>query len=229
MKVLAINGSPHYPHGSCSSMINNMFREFKNQGVETEHLALYEKKIKICDGCGKCNKEGTCHIDDDVKEIQGKMIDADGIVLASPLYCGHITGVFKNFLDRSLSMGQNPCLKGKYAASLCAYGGVANPDIATDFLLNFVLGMGAYPVGKVIATTEALIVNDDDKAKTRRLALEMIEVFDERKAFDIEKYSFDSEFSKGLQSFIENGCYFLSKDFGYREVIRREEAEGVSL
>ena len=67
-----------------------------------ELLELKGKKINYCLGCNTCQKNGgTCVYKDDVPEILEKMIKADIIVLASPIYFYSITGQMKTLIDRS--------------------------------------------------------------------------------------------------------------------------------
>lgn len=70
------------------------------QQFETEYIMLGEKNIEVCRGCLTCTKVGTCPIQDDVKEIEKKMEDADLIIFGSPVHISHVSAVYKNFLDR---------------------------------------------------------------------------------------------------------------------------------
>ena len=66
-----------------------------------ELLELKGKKINYCLGCNTCQSNGgTCVYKDDVSEILDKMINADIIVLASPIYFYSITGQMKTLIDR---------------------------------------------------------------------------------------------------------------------------------
>ena len=68
-----------------------------------ELLELKGKKINYCLGCNTCQKNGgTCVYKDNVPEILEKMIKADVIVLASPIYFYSITGQMKTLIDRSM-------------------------------------------------------------------------------------------------------------------------------
>lgn len=80
--------------------------QFKKGAEESENsvelLELKGKKINYCLGCNTCQKNGgTCVYKDDVPEILEKMINADIIVLASPIYFYSITGQMKTLIDRS--------------------------------------------------------------------------------------------------------------------------------
>ena len=89
--------------------------------------------------------EGVCPLKDDVKEIQDKILEADGIVYASPIYVGHISGLLKNFIDRCFAIAHRPSFHDKYAASISAYAGIGDIDMVTDYMLNHLSGQGALP------------------------------------------------------------------------------------
>ena len=68
--------------------------------VETELITLADKEIKPCDACRTCRTTKECHIRDDVESIFNKMVDADGIILATPVYFGSATPQMKALIDR---------------------------------------------------------------------------------------------------------------------------------
>lgn len=71
---------------------------------KVELLELKGKKINFCLGCNTCQRNGgTCVYKDDAIEITDKMIKADVIVLASPVYFYSITGQMKTVIDRCYS------------------------------------------------------------------------------------------------------------------------------
>ncbi len=69
--------------------------------VETELITLADKDIKPCDGCRSCKTTKECHIDDDMRSIFDKMVRADGIILATPVYFGSATPQIKALIDRT--------------------------------------------------------------------------------------------------------------------------------
>lgn len=215
MKLLAINGSPHGKFGSCSYLIKCMFGECQKLGAETEEIRLFKHKINFCTGCGKCMSEGECVQKDDTKEIQDKMRAADGIVLASPVWVLHVTGILKNFIDRCLPMGHRPGLHGKYTASLSAFAGIGDIDMVADYMLNFIVGQGAYPVGKVCAFTMDLKISKEDQEKARQLGRDMMEAYYSKKDPDWENKVFKHEEFKHMKEFITARKDFVKEDFKY--------------
>jgi multimeric flavodoxin WrbA len=101
MKVLAINGSP-CKDGNCYHALARMGARLENEGIGFEVVHVGDKAIRGCIACGSCGKTGTCVFADDlVNETVLKMAQADGIVLASPVYYSGVAGTMKCFLDRA--------------------------------------------------------------------------------------------------------------------------------
>lgn len=100
MKVIAVNGSPH-ANGNTAASIKTVFAELEADGIETEILNIGSSEITGCRGCGACLKSGHCAFaDSEFDAWVEKLNRADGILLASPVYYGNMTGSMKSFLDR---------------------------------------------------------------------------------------------------------------------------------
>jgi multimeric flavodoxin WrbA len=103
MKVVAFNGSAR-KDGNTAILVTTLFKQLKKEKVETELVQLAGKKIRGCTACGKCfaNQDKKCIIDNDiVNECIGKMLDADGIILASPTYFADVSTEMKALIDRA--------------------------------------------------------------------------------------------------------------------------------
>ena len=103
MKVIGINGSAR-KDGNTANLINHVFEELKKEGIETEMIQLSGKKIRGCLACRQCvvNKDKHCSVkSDDINEIIDKMIEADGIILASPTYFANVSSEMKALIDRT--------------------------------------------------------------------------------------------------------------------------------
>ena len=85
MKVLIINGSPRV-NGNTSVAVREMEKVFAEEGVETEVVQVGNKDIRGCIACGYCGENGKCVFNDVVNELASKFEDADGLVVASPVY-----------------------------------------------------------------------------------------------------------------------------------------------
>ena len=85
MKVLIINGSPRV-NGNTSVAVREMEKVFVEEGVETEVVQVGNKDIRGCIACGYCRENGKCVFNDVVNELAPKFEEADGLVVASPVY-----------------------------------------------------------------------------------------------------------------------------------------------
>lgn len=99
MKVLMINGSPR-ANGNTVVALSEMENIFKENGIDVETLNIGNKVIRGCVACGTCYKSGHCVFDDEVNEIAPKFEEADGLVIASPVYYASANATLIAFLDR---------------------------------------------------------------------------------------------------------------------------------
>ena len=99
MKVLIVNGSPHRD-GNVSVAIRELKKVFSAEGVEVANVELGIKRVPGCLGCYMCKKLGKCVVEDVVNEAADKFKEADGLVVASPVYYASPNGTIVSFLDR---------------------------------------------------------------------------------------------------------------------------------
>ena len=99
MKVLIINGSPRI-NGNTSLAIKEMEKIFETQGVETETVQVGNKDVRGCIACRRCGELGKCVFDDIVNELAPKFREADGLVVASPVYYASANATLIAVLDR---------------------------------------------------------------------------------------------------------------------------------
>ncbi len=116
MKVLLINGSPKQ-NGNTAYALSQMAEVFAAEGVETETIQVGSREIRGCIGCGSCYKSGKCVFDDLVNEVAGKLKEADGMVVGSPVYYASPNGTLISFLDR-LFYSNHADLRMKVGASV---------------------------------------------------------------------------------------------------------------
>ena len=103
MKVIAFNGSAR-KDGNTAILVRQTLGVLEAEGIETEMVQLAGQVIRGCTACGQCykNKNGRCVIDNDVvNECIEKMVQADGIILASPTYFSDVTAEMKALIDRA--------------------------------------------------------------------------------------------------------------------------------
>lgn len=100
MKVIAISGSPR-KNGNTEHACNVALTPIAAAGIETELISLAGKDIQPCIACGACEKAKRCVAHkDDFDPIYDTAINADGIILASPVYFGCATGPICNCMHR---------------------------------------------------------------------------------------------------------------------------------
>lgn len=126
MKVVAINGSPRQK-GNTSILLGVVLAELEAQGIATEVIQIGGQAIAGCKACYACAKhqDQTCAIKTDAFNAwYAKVLEADGLILASPTYYTDITSEMKAFIDRAgfVSRNNGILLAGKVGASLVAMG-----------------------------------------------------------------------------------------------------------
>ena len=99
MKVLMINGSPRQ-ESNTGLALAEMKPVFLDAGVEVDEMQIGRQAIRGCIACGKCAELGKCVFDDAVNEAAEKFRDADGLVIASPVYYASANATLIALLDR---------------------------------------------------------------------------------------------------------------------------------
>lgn len=99
MKVLILNGSPRVG-GNTSIALDEMVKVFEAEGVEAEVCQIGSKNIRGCIACNKCSELGHCVFNDTVNELAPKFEEADGLVVASPVYYASANATLVACLDR---------------------------------------------------------------------------------------------------------------------------------
>lgn len=125
MKVLLINGSPR-KEGNTSIALKEVADELNREGIETETIQIGMQVIRGCLACGYCHKNGKCVIDDIVNKISEKFKEADGLVIASPVYYASANGTLISFLDRLFySSPFDKTMKVGASIAVCRRGGAS--------------------------------------------------------------------------------------------------------
>jgi multimeric flavodoxin WrbA len=103
MKVLALCGSPRR-NGNTEFLLSRLLEQLNQAGHETRLLKIADLEIRPCDGCGACgkSKDRTCILDgDDFQTCFQAMVEADILVVGSPVYFGSATPQLMTLLDRA--------------------------------------------------------------------------------------------------------------------------------
>ena len=119
MKVVAVCGS--HRKGNTEWMLKKLLERVEENGAEVELILLRKANIKMCIGCLSCeaggkDRKGICKINDDMNAIYPKLLAADCLVFGTPAYFELVSGILKNFMDRTCAIW--PRLEGKPLAGI---------------------------------------------------------------------------------------------------------------
>lgn len=100
-QVLILSASPR-KGGNSDTLCDEFLRGAQEAGHDVEKIFLRERNIAYCTGCGVCNQTHKCVQKDDMAEILDKMVRADVIVLATPVYFYTMDAQMKTLIDRTV-------------------------------------------------------------------------------------------------------------------------------
>lgn len=188
--VVAFNGSPR-KHSNTGILIQFVFEELEKEGIICECIQIGGKLLHGCQACGVCRRyPGACAFTDDpVNDWIGRLINADGFLLASPTYFANVTAEMKAFIDRAgyVTGGMGDILAGKIGApvavarrggamqaynALMAFFGVRNVVVPASSYWNIAYGNAP---GDVLKDTEGV-------ATMRRLGQNMASLLKDQAA-----------------------------------------------
>ena len=155
LNVLGISASPR-PSGNTATLLEKALAGARAEGAETELLSLAGKEIKPCDGCNACFTTGSCHIEDDMADVYGRMTAADGIIFGSPVYLYGMPAQLKALIDRTYAPPPGGGrLTNKVGGIVVVAGSVGVIDVVKDLYFYFAVKkmlpggwLGAYATGK---------------------------------------------------------------------------------
>ena len=99
LRVLGLSASPR-AEGNSDLLLREALSGAQAAGAETEYVALRELNIAPCQECGACHKLGTCRFDDDFQIVFQKMLQADRLVFATPVFFMGVCTQGKLLIDR---------------------------------------------------------------------------------------------------------------------------------
>lgn len=133
--VLIVKGSPRI-NGNSAALAEQVYAGAKGAGAEVEIVNVAEMDIRPCDACDACKEDfGGCIVEDDMQALYPKLVEADVIVLAFPIYWFTINAQMKLFIDRwyALENEQGYLLSDKQLALVFVY---ADTDLYTSGGIN---------------------------------------------------------------------------------------------
>lgn len=162
--VLIISASPR-KHGNSDLLCDQFEKGAKESGHTVEKVFLADRTIGYCRGCGVCNSTHKCVQKDDMAEILDKMVEADVIVLATPVYFYSMDGQMKTFIDRTVPRYTEIRDKDFYFIMTAADTEKANLNRTMEAFRGFtedclpgareagiIYGVGAWQVGEIKET-----------------------------------------------------------------------------
>ncbi len=156
-KVIVISTSLR--HGSNSDLLANQFvLGAKEAGNDVEKISLVGKNIQFCKGCLACQKLGRCVIGDDVNSIMEKVLRAEVVVWATPIYYYEMSGQMKTLIDRMNAMyEQDYSFRDVYLLTTAAEDDEQTPKRAETGLTGWI---DCYPKSRLAGTLFCGGVND---------------------------------------------------------------------
>ncbi len=154
MNVLAIVSSPR-PAGNTHRLVALALEQLREEcstfgdELEAETVSLARLNIKTCVGCRACFDKGedSCPLQDDVPALRDKLLRADALILASPVFVEDVNGILKNWIDRMAYGCHRPPFCLKKALVLTTSGGGASSH-ALRTMASALVAWGFHIVGK---------------------------------------------------------------------------------
>ncbi len=142
MKVLMLNGSPK-AKGNTALALAEMEKIFRQEGIEVETVQVGNQSVRGCIACNGCAQNDKCVFDDVVNELAPKFQEADGLVVASPVYYASANATLIAVLDRLFySTGFSKTMKVGASVAVARRGGCS----ATFDMLNKYFTISGMPV-----------------------------------------------------------------------------------
>ncbi|MFC1836321.1 flavodoxin family protein, partial [Thermodesulfobacteriota bacterium] len=103
MKILGIYGSPR-KGGNTDTLLDEALKSAESCGAEVSTIRVCDLNISGCIECGSCDDTGECVVDDDMNQVYPRLLEADAIVLAAPMFFYSVPAQAKALIDRCQAM-----------------------------------------------------------------------------------------------------------------------------
>jgi multimeric flavodoxin WrbA len=176
MKIIGICGSPR--KGNTEWMLRTLMEEAAKYGAEVELLLLRKMDVRTCRGCLTCEeggkeRKGNCKIKDDMQDIYPRLLQADAWVIGTPVYFGMVSGLLKNFMDRTCPIWTK--LEGKPIAGIAVAEEVPWDAVSNIKTYASVCGMRWVGCVKALAKTPRQVAKDKTiEKRLGRLATRLV-------------------------------------------------------
>jgi multimeric flavodoxin WrbA len=172
---LAICGSPR--KGNSYSILNSLKENYPD--ITFKILMLNELNLEICKGCYGCvlNGEEFCPLKDDRDMIVREMVNADGLIMASPTYTVTIPALMKIYFDRLGYFGHRPIFHDKFAMTITTGAGYGIDE--SNKYINKILSSFGYNIGPSLElqTPPKKLMSERRKQTHQKKAFEAFDAF----------------------------------------------------
>lgn len=180
MKVLLISASPRKKQSNTFILAQEVISGLSDAGIQTETIHLSEQNVGFCRHCEQCHKKILyCSVQDSVPGILKKMVESDGIILASPNYLNQVSALMKALFDRSTHFIHCKRLLGKYIAGVVTSGSGDDAQVL-NYIRHYVQTCGAQYSGGVSCVEHAV---EEKLAEAFQLGKKMAQDLQERTEF----------------------------------------------
>ncbi len=180
MKVLLVSSSPRKEKSNTFVLALSALEGLSDEGVSPEIIHLSDHHISFCQHCEECHKKILyCSVNDSAPLILNKMMEADGIILASPNYINQVTASMKALFDRSTHFIHCRRLLGKYVAAVVTSGSGQDKEVL-NYIRYYANVCGAQYSGGI--SSPAHIVREK-KEEAYQLGRKMFQDIKEREVF----------------------------------------------
>jgi len=148
MRIVALNSSPRKKRSRTRKLAEAVLDGAETQGANTKLIEVCSLNIRYCLGCKVCCAQGRCVHEDDFVPLLEVLMQADGVVLGSPVYMYGVSAQLKTVIDRMEEAVYRQVLAGKYGCSVVTAGSAGYNSVLR--YLNCMLNqLGAVTVGGV--------------------------------------------------------------------------------
>lgn len=211
--VVAVNGSPHTDFGNTAQMLALLRAPLAAHNLALEEIFLSNLTLEYCVGCALCLEKGACWIKDDHTSVTRKLLEADAVILASPVYFRHVTAQFKTFLDRCLGLGHRPRGAWKPGLAVSVSAGWGETEVAR-YLASTLRVFGAFAVGQLTAIAVGpghFLGKDLVAARAGELAWDLAQAVKEKRRFPAT--DLDLDYWHFMSALVRQNREFMKADY----------------
>ncbi|MFA9375864.1 MAG: flavodoxin family protein [Lachnotalea sp.] len=178
MKIFGIIGSMNGEHSREYKIIKKLIDSEQYKNADIKIITADLQNVKYCRGCCSCFKTGTCPLDsiDDMKSIKENLLEADLIIVSSPVYIHHISGFMKNLLDRISYWTHTFHLIGKRIV-VCTSTSNSGSEYVISYLKKIMSALGGITLGEIIV--DDMTASEEIEEKCNSINNIILESFDD--------------------------------------------------